>query len=65
MKTIAMMVNSNMLPHGARCAASARVTTPATLSRKPMMVSATPIRPNCSTRRLTAAWSCGPAAEPD
>ena len=48
--TIAVIVNSNMLPHGARPAASPRNTTPATLSPKPITVSATPIRPNCSTR---------------
>ena len=54
-KTIAVVVNSNMLPHGSRPAASPRSTIPATLSRKPIRVSATPIRPNASTRRLCSA----------
>ncbi len=49
-KTIALVVNSNMLPQGARPAARPRSTTPVTLSRKPITVSATPIRPNCSVR---------------
>jgi hypothetical protein len=55
MKTIALIVNSNMLPHGARCAASARIATPPTLSPNAMMVSDTPTRPNVSTRCRTPA----------
>ena len=58
-KTMALVVNSNMLPQGARPAASPRITTPVTLSRKPIIVSATPIRPNCSVRRVGALRDCG------
>ena len=72
-KTMALVVNSNMLPQGARPAASPRITTPVTLSRKPITVSATPIRPNCSARRAERSAGCGrrlerrrrPAPTPD
>src|SRR5436309_1897373 len=59
MNTIALVVNSNMLPQGARPAASPRSTTPLTLSRNPITVRATPIRPKASTLSRTAAGSSG------
>ena len=57
-------MNSYMLPHGQRPAASPRRTTPAMCEPAPTTVSATPMRPNRLTRYSFSAGAAtsGPPA---